>query len=78
MTEVKDLHSLKARIPIDVTEDGMSIDERLVQEEKADSPIEERLDLIFTVFKLLHRWNEKLPIEVTPEGIVMDCNELHP
>ena len=35
-------------------------------------------DVIFTVFKLVHSRNAYSLIDVTPDGIVIDVNELHP
>jgi len=54
------------------------MDVRLEQLEKARPAIDERLDDIFTVRKLLHPLNVYRSIEVTPDGIVMDVNDSHP
>ena len=52
--DVNDSHPENALDPIDVTEDGMFIDVRFLQLPKALLPIDVILDVIFTVFKLIH------------------------
>ena len=76
--DVNDSHPEKAKDPIDVTEDGIVIDVRFLQFSKALFPIDVILEVIFTVFKLIHSLNVPLSIEVTPDGIVMDINDSHP
>jgi len=76
--DVNEEHPSNAWGPIDSTEDGMVIDVRLLQPEKANTPVDVRFDVIFTVFKLLHPLNVWSLIEVTADGIVMDVNEEHP
>ena len=51
MIDVNDEHPKNAEDPIDVTENGMFIDERFLQFSKASIPIDVILDMIFTVFK---------------------------
>ena len=60
-----------------MTEDGICIDVRLVQLQKANLSIDVRFDAIITVFKLVHASNAFSEIEVTPDGIVMDVNDSH-
>ena len=76
--DVIDTHPSNALVPIDVTEDGMFIDERFSQSRKASISIDVIFDVIFTVFKLIHPLNVYLSIEATPDGIVMDVNDKHP
>ena len=57
----------------------MVIDARLMQSRKASYPIDVKYDdVVFTVFKLKHPSNVESPIEVTPDGIVIDVNDSHP
>ena len=53
--DVNDEHPLNANVPIEDTDGGMFIDVRLLQLQKAYSPIDVIIDdVIFTVFKLIH------------------------
>ena len=52
--DVNDSHPENALLLIDVTEDGIIIDVRFLQFEKALLPIDVIFDVIFTVFKLEH------------------------
>ena len=51
--DVNDSHPLNALVPIEVTDDGMEIDVRFLQTEKALFPIDVMFDVIFTLFKLV-------------------------
>ena len=56
--DVNDSHPLNAFDPIDVTEDGIVIDVRLLQPEKASFPIDVIFDDVkFTLFKLVKLLN---------------------
>ena len=53
--DVNDSHPLNALDPTDATDDGMFIDVRFTQLQKAQVPIDVIFDdVIFTVFKLVH------------------------
>ena len=64
--DVIDSHPLNALPSIDVTDDGMVIDARLLQLQKANVPIDMRFDVTSTVFKLIHPLNAYLSMEDTP------------
>ena len=55
--DVNDEHPKNALDPIDVTDDGMVIDVRSLHFSKALFPIDVILDVIFTLFKLVHPLN---------------------
>ena len=61
MIDDNDSQRSNACSPTDVTEDGMVIDARFLQAQKALLPINLRFDVIFTAFKLEHPLNVKFP-----------------
>ena len=56
----------------------MVIDVRFLQSSKALLPIDVILDVMFTIFKLMHPLNMLALTKVTSGGIVMDVNDSHP
>ena len=74
--DCNDSHPANAKVRIDETDDGKTIDVRLRQFLKASFPTSVRIfDVMSTVFKLLHPWNILDKIDVTPDGIVIDGND---
>ena len=55
--DVNDEHPLNTPFPIDVTEDGIFIDVRFLQSQKAKLPNVTSFDRMFTVFRLVHPEN---------------------
>ena len=76
--DVKLLHPENAPNPIVLTKDGIVMDVRFEQLQKAYFPTDVIFDAIFTVFKLIHPLNVYVLIEVTPDGIVIDVIDSHP
>ena len=68
---------VKAVSPIDVTESGMFMDDKLVASWKAAKPIDVSELPIFTDVKPLQRPKTSTPIDVTELGIVNDVKPLH-
>ena len=73
-TSFKPLQSLKAYLLIEVTEFGISTDDKCQQLQNADSPIDVTEFPILTDAKPKQSLNAMLPIEVTELGITTDVN----
>ena len=71
VTDVNDSQPLNTPNPIDVTEYGIVMDERLEQLEKAYLPNDVGFDATLTVSNLLKPLNAYSPIEDTPPWMTM-------
>ena len=76
--EDNDIHPEKPYIPIDVAEDGNTIEVRLVHLEKANIPVTVIFPVIFTDFKLVQSLSTLSSMIVTLGGKVKDNNERQP
>ena len=72
---VNEVHSLKAKLPINVTDDGIEICVNDEKRQKAKIPIKVADDGIWICFNDEPGQKEEFPIEVTEEGIEICAND---